>query len=152
MTRGEKAEELFRSGCNCAQAVLGAFSDLTGLEKETAIKISAPFGGGMGKLREVCGTVSGALMVLGLLCASTDPGNHGEKTALYGSVQEYAARFREKEGSIICRELLKNVKTDPSPHPEERTDAYYHRRPCGQTVHDAADLLEELLKEKGVLS
>ncbi len=142
----KRAAELFREGCNCAQAVFTAYCDLTGLDERTAMRIAASFGGGMGRMREVCGGVSGALMALGMLCAPDDPGDQAAKAAHYARVQELARRFRERNGSIICRELL-GEKAGSGHVPEARTEEYYRMRPCERMVFDAAEILEEMLKE-----
>ena len=144
MNRGELAAQNFRSGCNCAQAVLLAFSDLTGLEDVTAMKLASSFGRGMGRLREVCGAVSGMLMVLGAIYGYDDPGEKDRaKKAHYAMVQELAGKFRERNGSIICREILKNPPSDPSPTP--RTEEFYKNRPCARLVVCAAELLDEYI-------
>lgn len=144
MDHSEKAAELFLSGSNCAQAVVVAFCDVTGLEPEFAAKLSSSFGGGMGRMREVCGAVSGMLMVAGLLYGYDDPGEKDEnKKAHYRLVQELAGKFREEVGSIICREILKNPPTDPSPTP--RTAAFYASRPCARMVMTAARILDDYL-------
>lgn len=143
---GEKAKDLFLSGYNCAQAVLCAFEDLTGLERDTALRLSSSFGGGLGRMREVCGAVSGAAMVLGLLKGPSDPADHAAKTAHYHLIQEFARRFREQNGSIICRELLSGAGT-PGSEPEKRSDSYYKKRPCPVMVQQAADIIDDLLLE-----
>ncbi len=141
MDHSSKAAELFLSGSNCSQAVVLAFSDLTGLEDHTAAKVSSAFGGGMGRMREVCGAVSGMLMVLGLLYGYDDPGEKDcNKKALYRDVQGLAAQFREECGSIICREILKNPSADPNPTP--RTAEFYKTRPCARMVMTAAKILD----------
>ena len=150
MTHSDKAAELFKEGYTCAQAVLLAFSDITGIDEETASKIALSFGGGMGRLREVCGTVSGALMTAGLLWAPSGKPPYDAKAKHYELVQEIAKRFKEKNGSIICRELLGlNHKTDP-PVPEKRTEDYYKRRPCEKYVRISAEIIEQLINEKSV--
>ena len=106
---GAIAEELFREGYNCAQAVFIAFCDKTGFDKDLAAKTASSFGGGLGRMREVCGAVSGAAMVLGVLKGYADPADHDAKKAHYALVQEFARRFKEYNGSIICRELLSGV-------------------------------------------
>jgi len=142
MEHGMKAAELFVQGCNCAQAVAVAFCDVTGLgEKQTARMVSG-FGGGMGRMREVCGAVSGMCFVLGCLYGY-DENNDEHKAALYGQVQDLAGRFRERCGSIICRELLDNPPSDPNPSP--RTAEYYRDRPCAILVKTAADLMDEFI-------
>ncbi len=148
MTRQEQASYYFEHGCTCSQAVLLAFSDVTGLEETTAMRLAAPFGGGMGRLREVCGAVSGMLMALGALSGSESVLSQAEKGALYADVQALAARFREENGSIICRELLAAVKPSDDPLPEERTPQYYQKRSCARLCGCAAALLEHYIKEK----
>ena len=140
------AAELFMSGCNCSQAVLVAFCDLTGLEPEFAKKLSCGFGGGLGRLREVCGAVSGMIMAANLLYGYTDPGeNDIHKKEYYSLVQELCRKFREQTGSIICRELLDNPPSDPTPCP--RTAEYYAQRPCARMVMIAANVLDHYIAE-----
>ena len=148
MDHAEKARALFLEGYNCAQAVLCAFDDLTGLDRETSARLASSFGGGMGRMREVCGTVSGALLVLGLACGYADPEDLKAKADHYRLVQEFARRFRQLNGSIICRELLKDVRTVPGADPEARTPAYYASRPCLRHVGEAARIVEELLRDR----
>ena len=141
----EKAARLFREGYNCAQSVFVAFTDLTGMDEQTAIRLSASFGGGMGRLRETCGGVTGALMALGLLCAPQDPTDRDAKAAHYARVQELARRFRDQHGTLLCRELLGDMAG--SGHvPDARTEAYYNQRPCERLVYDGAANLEEMLQ------
>ncbi len=143
MEHGMKAAELFLQGYNCAQAVVVAFSDVTGLEESFAAKAVSPFGGGMGRLREVCGAVSGMFFVLGHLYGYDTPGDEELKKALYVEVQGLAGKFRERCGSIICREILDNPPSDPTPSP--RTAEYYAQRPCARMVKEAADLMDEFI-------
>ena len=145
MNHAEEARRLFREGYNCAQAVFCAFIDLTGLDIETAARISSSFGGGIGRLREVCGTVSGALLALGMIRGYSDPADDRVKAAHYRLVQEYARRFREKNGTIVCRELLKDVPVIPGSDPEPRTPEFYARRPCLRLAGEAAAILDEIL-------
>ena len=146
MDHGIIAAELFMQGYNCAQAVAVAFCDLTGLEEKQAAKMASAFGGGMGRLREVCGAVSGMLLVLGILEGYDDPTNDAAKKALYSRVQELAREFREGNGSIICRELLNNPPADPNPTP--RTADFYTKRPCARMVLTAARILDEYLQQR----
>ena len=146
MDHGIKAAELFLGGYNCAQAVAVAFCDLTGLEEKQAAKMASAFGGGMGRLREVCGAVSGMLLVLGILDGYDDPTDDAAKKALYSRVQELAREFREENGSIICRELLDNPPADPNPTP--RTADFYTQRPCARMVLTAARILDEYLQQR----
>lgn len=147
MNRSDKAKELFEGGCNCCQAVFCAFAEETNLSPEDAMRISAGFGGGMGRMREVCGAVSGMIMVLSNKFASTDPNDHEKKKALYALIQKAAGDFREENGSIICRELLGLSEGASSPVPEKRTDTYYKKRPCAELVHCAAAIAEKYLEE-----
>ena len=146
MDHGIKAAELFMQGYNCAQAVAVAFCDLTGLEEKQAAKMASAFGGGMGRLREVCGAVSGMLLVLGILDGYDDPTDDAAKKALYSRVQALAREFREENGSIICRELLDNPPADPNPTP--RTADFYTQRPCARMVLTAARILDEYLQKR----
>ena len=149
MTKGDIAKKYFEDGYNCAQAVLLAFCEDFGLEKETAIMMSAPFGGGMGRLREVCGTFSGVNMVLGLYEGKYDVKDNQKKSQLYKDVQALAEKFKEDNGSIICRDLLGlRIKGKDDPTPEVRSDSYYKARPCSELCKYAGDLLEEFLKDK----
>ena len=145
MDHGMKAAELFLGGYNCAQAVLVAFSDLTGLDEKFSAKMASSFGGGMGRMREVCGAVSGMLMVAGLLYGYETPGDDVSKKAHYIRVQYLAGRFREEVGSIVCRDILKNPPSDPNPSP--RTAEYYAKRPCARMVLLAGTILDEYIKE-----
>ncbi len=144
--KAEKAKELFKSGYNCSQAVLGVFCEELGLDFDTAMKISSSFGGGMGRMREVCGTVSGMFMAAGLAYSSSDSSAQN-KTEQYKIVQELAKRFKDRNGSIICRELLQGIENSTTPTPSERTETYYKKRPCIELVGDSVEILEQYLKE-----
>jgi len=137
------AAELFLQGYNCAQAVAVAFSDLTGLSPQLSAKMASSFGGGMGRMREVCGAVSGMLMVTSLLYGYDRPEDEQGKKELYRLVQSLAEQFRQQNGSIICRELLKNPPSDPNPSP--RTEQYYRQRPCAAMVYTAAQILDDYI-------
>ena len=143
MDHGMKAAELFLGGYNCAQSVAVAFCDVTGLEEKFAARMVSSFGGGMGRIREVCGAVSGMFFVLGLLYGYDTPGDDAAKKQLYTDVQALAGKFRESCGSIICREILKNPPTDPNPSP--RTAEYYKVRPCARLVLVAGQLMDEFI-------
>lgn len=148
MTKGELAKNYFLEGYNCAQAVALAFCDDLGLDKDTLLMLISPFGGGMGRLREVCGTVSGMFVVLGLKSGYSDPKAKEEKTQLYKNVQTLAEKFRQDNSSIICRELLGlRTKGKDSPVPSERTSEYYATRPCPELCRYSADLIDKFLKE-----
>lgn len=143
----ERARALFMQGYNCAQAVACAFCDVTGLPIEVAAMMSSSFGGGLGRLREVCGTVSGAALVLGIVKGYSDPKDYAAKKAHYALVQEFARRFQAQNGTIICRELLKDVEHSTGSEPEPRTPEFYEKRPCLRLAECAAAILEEMLNE-----
>ena len=145
MNHGEQALELFQQGYNCAQTVAVAFCDVTGLEPDYAARMASSFGGGMGRMREVCGAVSGMLLVAGLLYGYETPGDDASKREHYARVQELAGAFREQAGSIVCREILKNPPSDPNPTP--RTADFYAQRPCGRMVVLAAEILDRYIEE-----
>ena len=144
MERAHYAAELFLEGYNCAQAVSIAFCDLTGFSKEQAAKMASAFGGGMGRMREVCGAVSGMYMVLSQLYGYDQPDDVAKK-ALYTDVQALAAQFREQAGSIVCREILKNPPSDPNPTP--RTEEYYKKRPCARMIMIATQILDDYIAQ-----
>ena len=145
MDHGLKAAELFLSGYNCAQAVAVAFHGELGLTESQAARMASAFGGGMGRMREVCGAVSGMLLVLSQLYGYDTPGDDISKKELYSRVQALAAGFRAENGSIICREILKNPPSDPNPTP--RTAEFYAKRPCAKMVMTAARLMEQFMEE-----
>ena len=144
MNHVERAVDLFVEGYNCAQAVAAAFGDLTGLDEKTAAKMASCFGGGMGRMREVCGAVSGMLLVAGVLYGYDDPKATTEKRELYAQVQAMAGQFRQELGSIVCRDLLKNPPSDPNPTP--RTEQFYKDRPCARMVATAARIMDEFIE------
>ena len=144
--RKNRAAELFTAGYNCSQAVFAAFCDVTGYEEKAALRLASSFGGGMGRLREVCGAVSGLFMVAGLKYGYSSPEAKEEKTEHYRKIQELAAEFSKNNGSIICRELLGLQEGKDSHVPEARTEKYYKARPCVELVGDAAAILEEYIK------
>ena len=144
MTHAERARTLFLSGYNCAQSSFAAFALLLGLEEKEALRIASSFGGGMGRMREVCGGLSGIFLAAGYLYGYDEPDDQ-KKLEHYARVQELAGKFRAQFGSIICRELLDNPSTSPVPTP--RTEAFYHARPCAKFVEAAAALLEAYIQE-----
>ncbi len=144
----QKAAELFKQGYNCSQSVVGAFCEELGIDFDTAIKLVSPLGGGMGRLREVCGAVSGMFLLTGIVFGYTEPNNLEVKGKLYERVQELAKRFKAKRSTIICRELLEGVETSDSPEPSERTEEYYLKRPCLKIIEDAAQIFENYLSEQ----
>ena len=146
--RGQRAEAFFKEGYNCSQAVAMAFADLIGMDEKLLARTMSSFGGGMGRLREVCGAVSGMFFVAGALYGYEEPGAAGqeEKTAHYTRIQELAGEYRAVNGSIICRELLGlNAPGADQPTPELRTAQYYKKRPCGQLVMLAAAMMEDYI-------
>ncbi len=147
----ETAENFFSEGYNCAQSVLLAFADELGIDADTAAAISSPFGGGMGRLREVCGAVSGMFMALGCRYGKYSPDDAESKKQQYADVQELARNFEEKNGSIVCRELL-GLEGKSAPTPEKRTSEYYKKRPCRELVGDAAEIFAEYLQKSGVIN
>lgn len=140
------AKDLFKEGYNCSQAVLLAFAEECGLDEKTAAAVASSFGGGMGRLREVCGTVSGMFLAAGILYGYTEPKDYEGKKEHYARIQELAHTFKEKNGSIICRELLGLKDASLSPVPEKRTDEYYKKRPCMELAGYAAGILSEYMK------
>ena len=145
MDRQYKAATLFVEGYNCAQAVAMAFADVIGLDEKFCAKAVSSFGGGMGRLREVCGAVSGMLFVAGILYGYDTKDDDAIKKEHYTRVQELAGKFRDEVGSIICREILKNPPSDPTPTP--RTEQYYQDRPCAHMVVTAVRIMEEYIAE-----
>ncbi len=136
----QKAEMLFKQGYNCSQAVLLAFCDELNLDKETAARLASSFGGGIGRMREVCGAVSGMCMVAGLCKGYSDPKDMEGKKRHYSLIQKMANEFKEKNSSIICRELLGLSAGADSPSPSPRTAQYYKKRPCAELVGIAAEI------------
>lgn len=139
--RVERAKELFKSGYNCAQSVVLAYADIIELDPTLAATISASFGGGMGRLREVCGAVSGMSMVASFLAPSPSNSDPEAKRRNYALVQHFAEEFRSQNGSIVCRTLLGLECSKESPEPSPRTEEYYKKRPCAELVGDAAQII-----------
>ncbi len=151
--RVEKAKKLFKEdGFNCCQAVVLAYNDIFGLDDKTAASVASGFGGGMGRMREVCGSVSGMTILAGMISPADDPSNKSGRTANYALVQEMAERFKEINGSILCKELLGLVPMGSasnapkeSPEPSDRTAEYYKKRPCEELVGISARIVGEKL-------
>ncbi len=146
----KRAGELFESGYNCSQAVFLAFNDIIGLDEAFAARLVSPLGGGMGRMREVCGAVSGMLLVLGALYGYSNDDAKSEKSELYKRVQELAEKFKAIHKSIICRELLGEKKGEAGHVPEKRSPEYYNARPCTRVCMDCAALLDEFIKENPI--
>ena len=136
MEKSDKAVEIFNSGACCSQAVFCAFAEELGMPLDMAMKTSAGLGGGVGRMREVCGAVTGAVLALGLKYGP-------DKAAVYPHVQHLCERFKAECGSIVCRELLAGTGATQGGAPEERTAAYYRKRPCAELVRLAAKLANE---------
>lgn len=141
--RGEKGKQLFCQKCNCAQAVVLAYKDVLGLDEKRLLRMASSFGGGMGRLREVCGCVSGMFLVAGMLYGYDDLEDQQKKADHYKLIQDLAAKFTQINGSLVCRELLGLSAREKTHVPEERTEAYYKKRPCGELVKCAINILEE---------
>lgn len=146
--RGQRAQAYFTEGYNCSQAVAMAYADLIGMDETMLARAMSSFGGGMGRMREVCGAVSGMSFAAGVLYGYAEPTAAGqqEKAAHYARIQELAGAFREVNGSIVCRELLGlDISGSDDPTPKKRTPEYYKKRPCGQLVALAATILEDYI-------
>ena len=148
------AVELFKEGYNCSQSVVAAYADIYGFTRDQALKMSASFGGGIGRMRETCGAACGMFLLAGLETGCTDPKDNGGKGANYAIVQDMAAKFAQVNGSIICAELLglrekKDTGIGSPVQPQERTAEYYKKRPCVEMVRSAAQIFGEYLKESG---
>ena len=141
----ETAKSYFRQGYNCSQSVFLTFAPLLGMDRETAARLTSSFGGGMGRLREVCGAVSAMFMIAGLYNGYTSPADYEGKTLHYRRIQELANEFKALHHSIICRELLKLPSGADSPVPEKRDATYYQSRPCERLIGDAAHLIGEYI-------
>lgn len=146
-SRKEIAMEYFKSGYNCAQSISLAFADILPLEKELLVRASGPLGAGVGRLREVCGAITGMSIVLGLLYGQEQAMDPETKEALYTRVQENALSFEKVYGTVICRDLLKLDLIHDAPTPEARTDRYYKERPCLNLVGSVAEILEDYIKK-----
>ena len=140
MTKGELAESLFKTGLNCAQAVATAFAEEMNMDAELVKRLTIGFGGGIGRMREVCGTVSGMAFVISALY-------NEDKGKIYERVQNVANQFKAENGSVVCRELLGLTPMSATPPtPEKRTDEYYKKRPCAELVKMSADILDRYIK------
>ena len=146
--RVKRAQAYFKAGYNCAQAVVMAFDDVMQMSPDELARLAAPFGGGMGRMREVCGTVSGMTFLAGAIKPSTNPSNLEERKENYALVQLFADKFREENGDIVCRRLLglePVVERTETAMPSERTSEYYRKRPCSEYVGCAARIVAEYL-------
>ncbi len=152
MSRAERAKNLFESGYACSQAVALAFADLINVDEGELAKLTLPFGGGLGRLRLTCGAVSGMAFVVGAVFAKAEVSPEVKKQT-YAVVQELCARFQAENGSLICNDLLTgaNLQFTVGGEAESRTEVYYKKRPCGEIVYSAAKIVEDYLKEQGIL-
>ena len=141
--RSERARQAFEQGYNCSQAVAVAYADVLGMDADAVATLVQPLGGGMGRLREVCGAVSGMTMVAGFLSPNAQPNDNDNKKRLYSLVQSLAEEFRAENGAIVCRELLGLAQQKDDPTPSPRTGEYYKRRPCADYVEIAARIVGE---------
>ncbi len=150
--RVARAVDNFMQGYGCCQSVVAAFADLYGMPEDMALRAAAGFGGGVGRLRMMCGAVSGMVMLAGLDCGQTDGADRQGKAACYRTVQELLARSKEQNGSLICAEILglSGVKATCSYRPSERTAMYYKTRPCAAKVESAARIFAEYLSGKSL--
>lgn len=150
--RIEKAVALFKEGFNCSQSVVTAFADMYGFTREQALRMSASFGGGIGRMRETCGAACGMFLLAGLETGATDGADREGKGANYALVQQLAGKFKEKNGALRCADLLGLTKKDPIvATPEVRTAQYYAKRPCAKMVETAAKIWGDYLEEHGRL-
>lgn len=147
ISRVEQAVRTFEEGYTCAQAVFVTYADVFGMERETALKLSSPMGGGVGRMREICGVVSSMAMLAGLKEGNTDPENEDAKEQIYLLTRQMAEKFRQANGSIVCRELLGVEGMEESARPSKRTPEWYATRPCRRLVAEAARIIEEMLLE-----
>ena len=151
--RQQRAEQFFLDGYNCCQAVLLAFEDILDADRSTLLRMASGFGGGIARLREVCGAFSAMAMIAGFLSPAEDPSDMNQRRDNYALVQKFAARFKEEKGSVVCREILGMRKLAPgegfeNPMPSQRTPEYYKTRPCAATVGLAAKIVAEYLKNE----
>ncbi len=151
--RQERAEKFFMEGYNCCQAVLLAFQDILPVDRSALLRVASGFGGGIARMREVCGTVSAMAMIAGFLSPAEEPSNMQQRRDNYALVQRFAQAFKEQKGSIVCREILGLRKPEPgapmeSPMPSARTPEYYKTRPCAATVGIAARIVADYIKDE----
>lgn len=144
-SRVEQAVSTFEEGFTCAQSVFATYAELFGMDRETALKLSSPMGGGIGRMREVCGAVSAMALLAGLKEGNTDPANEEGKEQIYLLTRQMAEKFKKEHKTIICRELLGIHGMEKSARPSERTEEYYRERPCSRLVATASKIIEEML-------
>ena len=147
MTRREMAMANFLEGYNCSQSIVLAFADMLPIDRATLLRMASSFGGGMGRLREVCGSVTGMFMIAGILYGYDGPETGQVKADHYARIQELAHKFEEEHGSIVCRDMLGLSVHHDVPVPEARTQEYYKKRPCPEIIGDAAEILDQYIKD-----
>lgn len=147
----KKAQELFCSGYNCAQAIVLAFKDLYDVDEITLKKLSSSFGGGVARLREICGCVTGMAMVLGMIYGDYDVLDNDAKARQYARIQELAFKFKDKFKTYNCAELLNKLQGLEPPTPDKRTEEYYKIRPCAMFIGEMALIIEEYLRENNYI-
>lgn len=140
-----KAISMFEDGYNCSQSVFVTYADIYGIDRETALRLSSPLGAGVGRMREVCGAVTAMALIAGLENGNTNPQDENAKADIYQNVRDYSELFKEKMGSIICRDLLSILEAEESAKPELRTAEYYGTRPCSKAVAVAAKIIEDMI-------
>lgn len=150
-SKGDLAVSLFKQGYNCAQAVAGAFSEEMSMDRKSALRLASSFGGGMGRMREVCGAVSGMFIVAGMLYGYSDSMDKKAKDKHYALIQEMGKSFKNENGSLICRNLLSgsNLEFDSTPESTPRSTGFYKKRPCAELVRNAANIMEEVIGRGG---
>lgn len=146
-SRVERSVATFKEGYTCAQSVFSTYADLFGMDRETALKLSSSMGGGIGRMREVCGAVSAMALLAGLKEGNTDPENEEGKERIYFLTRQLAGKFKGQFGTIICRELLGIEGMEESAKPSKRTQQFYEERPCSKLIAAAAKIIEEMLLE-----
>ena len=149
MDKAKKAVELFESGYNCSQAIVLAFEDYLNVDRKTLQSLSSSFGGGISRLREVCGCVSGMAIIMGIIHGDYDVNDNDQKAKHYELIQKLALKFKEKTNSINCAELLNKVKEVDNPTPEIRSKEYYEKRPCSKYIKIMAEIIESELSNHG---
>ena len=146
--RVHRAVDNFMQGYGCCQSVVAAFADLYNLDDSMAKRIAAGFGGGVGRMRMMCGAVSGIVILTGLHCGQTDGADREGKSMCYKVVQELLNKSKAQNGSLICAELLGLKAPEGTPQAEARTERYYQKRPCVKMVETAARLFADYLKNR----
>ena len=151
MTRKEQAIAYFKEGYNCSQAVVLTFKDVLSVDALELCKIASPFGGGISRMRETCGAVTGMVLVLGNLIGYSTPEMGEKKHELYKNTQELLKIFEKKYGSLTCRILLNLTSQHDDPKPSIRDHSFFDKRPCPELIGGAAEILENFIKEKNLI-